>query len=386
MIQYFLEILRKIIVVNLLIIIVVFGNGNRISFRKLLIVSQNDTETYSTNKNQIYAFRENITLNLILKARIENMYSSVFFSEVDDIILDEDTVYNKKIISWENYNSQNIVIKWYKIVPVNLDTVYFNNYNSLLPWANIEYEEILIEEWQNKWQVSLDSIKSYDEIFPGTMRFKAEIAFLGEFAETPGIASRTIVSGDYYSGLNEDVFRVGILGNSGNSFADYLCLFRNIPFIQNCGSWNNSWEEHQTVKWIGVNNKAAIIRAAELAGRNLHKYFDKLPIPQYNNFELTDYYYYPVIRKNDFYYTRNNKLVNLNEFLFNAGDFIIYRDNLCVFLNDKSPVNSIHKGLSNNLLDNQDEVIFTDKSSWNFEKINKAIGDSLVLIRWKKRW
>lgn len=80
-----------------------------------------------------------------------------------------------------------------------------NNFKSLLPWARIKYCEVPIPEWNNRWSVSLKSLNNIDNFFPGTLWFKAEIAFQSQFVSTPGVESRYIVMSGDYGGLSKDV-------------------------------------------------------------------------------------------------------------------------------------------------------------------------------------
>lgn len=112
-------------------------------------------------------------------------------------------------------------------------------------------------------------------------------------------------------------------GRSGNRFVDYLLTFRNLPYIENTGSWNNYWEEHQTVEWIGGDLQTFIVRAAELAGRPLIKYIHKIPLPEINFYEITDYYSRMAFLSLGNYITFDGEPVYLSKYAYNVGDFIV---------------------------------------------------------------
>jgi len=327
-----------------------------------------------------------VRLYLVLEARVEDLFSSIYISRINSISIAGDTLPYNKIKTWRFFGYSDPLIRWYRIGPEKLDTVYVNNFDNLLPWARVKYCEVPIPEWNDRWSVSLKSLKNVDDFFPGTMCFKAEIAFQGQFVSTPGVESRYIVISGDYGGLSKEVFRLIVKGRSGNRFVDYLLAFRNIPYIENTGSWNNCWEEHQTVEWIGGNLQTFIVRAAELAGKPLIKYLNKIPVPEINFFEITDYYSKMALLSSGNYITMDGEQVYLNKYAFDVGDFIVKGANCAILYKDRSPVSSKVGSNPNKRLDESDLILQFNKGSMEIVPIGEALGDSLILIRWKERW
>ncbi|RKY52322.1 MAG: hypothetical protein DRP89_07870 [Candidatus Neomarinimicrobiota bacterium] len=377
---------KYLIQIVCLFLIFSFETIAQIDFRNIHIVSQVNNEKVATDKSRIVDSGDVVRLYLVLEARVEDLFSSIYITLINSISIAGDTVPRTRIKVWNFLEQSNPLIRWYRVEPEKLDTVYMNNFNNLLPWARVKYCEVPIPEWNDRWSVLLKSLNNVDDFSPGTIWFKAEIAFQGQFVSTPGVESRYIVMSGDYGGLSEDVFRLTVKGRSGNRFVDYLLTFRNIPYIENTGSWNNCWEEHQTVEWIGGDLQTFIVRAAELAGRPLIKYLNKIPVPELNFFEITDYYSRMALLSSGNYITMNDEPVYLNKYAFDIGDFIVKGSNCAIMYKDRSPVSSKAGGNPNRRLDESDLILQVNKRSMEIVPIGEALGDSLILIRWKKRW
>jgi len=377
---------RYIFQIICLILTFSVGTIARIDFRNIHIVSKVNNEKVATDKSRIVESGNVVRLYLVLEARVEDLFSSIYIAPINSISIAGDTVPRTRIKVWNFLEQSNPLIRWYRVEPEKLDTVYMNNFNNLLPWARVKYCEVPIPEWNDYWSVSLESLNNVDDFSPGTMWFKAEIAFQGQFVSTPGVESRYIVMSGDYGGLSKEVFRLTVKGRTGNRFVDYLLAFRNIPYIENTGSWNNYWEEHQTVEWIGGDLQTFIVRAAELAGRPLIKYLNKIPVPEVNFFEITDYYSRMTFLSSWNYITIDGEPVYLNKYAFDIGDFIVKASKCAVMYRDRSPVSSKAGGDPNRRLDEADLILQFNKRSMEIVPLSETFGDSLILIRWKERW
>ncbi|MBL7135697.1 MAG: hypothetical protein ISS81_03770 [Candidatus Marinimicrobia bacterium] len=358
----------------------------QIEFRKLNIVTIINNESIATDQSRIVELGDVVRLYLVLEARVDDYFSSIYISPINSISIAGDTIPYNRIRPWDFLGYSDPLIRFYKVEPDKLDTVYMNNFKSLLPWARIKYCEVPIPEWNNRWSVSMKSLNNIDNFFPGTLWFKAEIAFQGQYVSTPGVESRYIVMSGDYGGLSKDVFKLTMKGRSGNRFVDYLLTFRNLPYIENTGSWNNYWEEHQTVEWIGGDLQTFIVRAAELAGRPLIKYIHKIPLPEINFYEVTDYYSRMTFLSLGNYITLDGEPVYLNKYAYNVGDFIVKGSKCAVMYKDRSPIDSKARGSPNRRLDEADLVLLVNKKSMEIVPLGEAFDDSLILIRWKVRW
>jgi|GEM_PF-713707 len=373
----------KIILILLCPVIICLA---QIDFRQLHIVSTLKNAEYACNGCCIAEGNEDITFTLALSARVENLFSEIYLTPAAGLIMAGDTIPAERLRKWDYFAKYKPLIRWYRIFPVKLDTVYQNDPEKIAQWARILYEEIPIPEWNDKWSANLSTLNGYERFFPGTIWLKAEIAYQGRFAATPGIESRfRIASGDY-GGLSNTVFHVSKKGLSGNRFLDYMLMFRNLPYIRNPNSWNGHWSEHQAKNWIGGDVLAFTYFAVALAGRPLQKYYGKLPMPPANGFELTDYYGRQAHRENEFYLMNNEKPVYLNQDYFSPGDFIVNRYQVAVLARDLSPINSKEAGEPNRRLDSSDLVLMNCGGALELYPLREALGDTITLIRWKKRW
>ncbi|PIS27302.1 MAG: hypothetical protein COT43_11265 [Candidatus Marinimicrobia bacterium CG08_land_8_20_14_0_20_45_22] len=351
------------------------------------IVSRINYSEVTSDSNRILSSSDALQMSLVLAMRLDGLYSPTYLTPMRDIVLSGDTISSNRIAKWEDFERSQPLIRWYAILPEKTDTVYTNTPTKIDPWARIQYREIPIPEWNDKWLVELKSLPSFSDYFPGTIRFKVSVAFGREFVSTPGKESRFVVRGYDYGGLSDEVLRVSVRASTGNRFADNLMIFRNVPFIANAGGWNDYWSDHQTVNWIGGNFGSFIVRAAELGGRPLINYFGKLPMPERNSYKVTDYYSWLATIENGVYcLVGNGKGAEIDRYTFGVGDFIFHKDKFVVLFQDRSPLESEEAGCPNALLDVSDLVITSEKGSLEVKTLSEAIGDSVSLIHWNKRW
>lgn len=355
-------------------------------FRKLEIVCNSNNSRYAQTGSVIANSRDEITLALVLSARVEKLYSEIYISPVNGLIMANDTIPPDRLRNWDYFKTGNPVIRWYLILPANLDTVYRNTPKMRSQWAQVIYREIPIPEWNNQWSVSIANLKEFQQLFPGTVRFKAEIADQGQFVATPGLESRSRIATGDYGGLSSQVFRLSLKGQTGNRFLDNLLMFQNLPYIANSNSWNGYWREHQTRQWIGGDLMTFTYFAAELSGRSLLSYFGKLPMPPANTFDITDYYGREAHCEDGFYKLDNAEPVALDPGYFGLGDFIVNRYKVAVLARDLSPTGTAPSMLPNRRLDASDLVLMNSDSALKMIPLREALGDTLTLVRWRKRW
>jgi len=351
-------------------------------FQAVDIFSKKAEETVASGAHRIYRPYHDVQLGVVLTTRSstpteKNRYFSVF----DQLIIAEDTINAAGELSLSE-----TVIRWYQILPQKIDTLYYNYYHNLLPWARVQYEEQVIAAWNDQWQVKLASLPRYNELFPGTIWLKVAVAQGRQYVQSPAMESRQTVPQGDYGGLNAEVFRISVAGQNAHSLIDNLLTFRNVPVIINPGSWNNTWADHQTTNWIGGNMRSFIVFAAELAGRSLAPYRHQFPLPQLNNYRVTDYYTRRVFLSEDRYLMNWEQPVKLDPAVFGVGDLIYKNQQLSVFYQDRSPVMSAHRGYPNGWLDTTDQIITIQQGILDIYPLGTAVGDSLILIRWKERW
>jgi len=357
-----------------------------LDLRKLEIVSNLNNAEYTRNEACIAEGNDKIELSLVLSARIENLFSEIFITPNSGLIMNGDTIPVERLRPWDFFNNQKPLIRWYLILPAKTDTVYRNSALMMTQWAQVTYKEIPIQEWNDRWAVNVSELKNGAQLFPGTVWFKAELAFHGQFIATPGIESRYRIASRDYGGLSDTVFRLSRKGQTGNRFLDNLLMFQNLPFIANPNSWNGYWSDHQTKCWIGGDLRNFIYFAAELAGRPMLEYYGKLPLPPMNAFDITDYYGQEARYEDGFYLMRNTKQVPIDSRYFGPGDFIINRYQIAVLVSDQSPNDTTFITMPNRCLDGADLVLMNRGGALKLFPLREALGDTIQLIRWRKRW
>ncbi len=353
----------------------------QLQFRSVDIYSQEDTAEPAVAEHCIYRPHHDVRLGIVLKTQPAADKDSRYYSTFEQIIINADT-----LRTTGEFLPDESVVRWYVIRPKRLDTLYYNYYHNLLPWARVQYRETLIPEWNDRWQVALHSLSRYDKYFPGTIWLKVAFAHSKQYLTSPSMESRFYVPQGDYGGLTNKVCRISIAGHCGQPLVDNLLIFRNVPVIANPGSWNNTWSEHQTPNWIGGNMRSFVICAAELAGRSLAPYLNRFTLPQLNDFTITDYYARQVFLVEGQYLINWESPVALSAAVYTVGDLILKDRQLSVFYQDNSPLVSAQKGYPNGLLDTTDQVITIRDGILDIYTLGESLGDSLTLIRWKERW
>jgi len=375
--------------VVLITAIILFGNTifAQIQLLKIEIIGNRNNTEFWTNSAVVADQGDNLRLSFLLTVRPEGLYSSVYMSPRKNIIINVDTLKSDNILPLSELLTKKISVRWYLITPVNLDTAYMNHPGYVSPFAIIPYQESMIKEWNDKVEITLNSLGKFDELFPGTAWFKVELYHGKDFIASTDINYRFKVYNTIdFGGLSEDVFRVSFRGRTGSKLLDNILLYRNIPLIKNPGSLSTVWGDHQTTKWIGGNLNSFTVSAALQLGIRLVDYVDKLPLPEYNYYEVTDYYRRKAVLSADYYTADGDDRIVLNDHIFAQGDIIIGKNRIALFYEDKSPPTSVNRGKPNELLDRFDLILECNENSIRVGTIAEMIGDTLKLIRWNHRW
>lgn len=355
----------------------------QIEIQKLHLVTAPAHLTYYHNANSLYEGDDIVKTAIVLEARIAPMHSITYLTPINNLILDNDTISSSRCEKWERFSRSKPLIKWFLILPEKLDTIYRNSGSPKSPWANVRYIEIPIKAWENKWEVRIDELPNKKNYLPGTIWLKAAVAFQGQYVASPGIDSKyRLHDGQYYGGLSPAVRRITIKGSTRHPFVDHLLALRNLPYIENAASWNSYWADHQTKCWIGGNNHSFYQIAAELAGRSLLRYFNQIPIPAYNHFQLTTNYSEIVLLEEQVYRRTDKSGIYLTKNNFGLGDFILKGNLEAVLIQDRNPFGEV----PNQLLDSNDLVVCWLKGRMELAPLAEILGDSLLLIRWVQRW
>jgi len=375
--------------ISRLILIFAFQSiiSGQVQFLDALIVgNRNNAEVWS-DSNLIVDNGDVVKMAAVATARVSGMFSSTYLCAVDSLIINNATITNQKITSYPSVAKDRIRIQWYWIEPVNPDTFYSNTLQSVTPYPIIPYQEILIPEWSDKWIVNLSDLKNKDQVFPGTAWFKVELSTYNQYLASPGKESRTkVLQTIDYGGLSDRVFRIQKRGRSGNIFMDNLISLRNIPFISNPVSWCGTWWDHQTNLRIGGNLASFLILAADLSHVSLWNYVERIPIPELNYYQVTDYYQNEVYLNGDYYVAQNGQKIALNDFLFSQGDILLNKDRMAVFYQDFAPDGTENYMHGDKYLGCNDLVLECNYNSLRLNSVQSTLGDTLVLIRWKQRW
>ncbi|MBN2602290.1 MAG: hypothetical protein JXR87_09885 [Candidatus Marinimicrobia bacterium] len=385
------KVLKKIQINYIVLLSAIILSGTllfaQVQLSKIEIIRNRNNSEFWTNSSVIADQGDNLRLSFLLTVRPEGFYSSVYTSPRWNIILNGDTLQSDNILPLSELFAQKITIRWYLIMPVKLDTAYMNHPGYVSPFAIIPYQETLIKEWSDKTEITLNSLGKFDELFPGTAWFKVELYYGKDFISSANINYRFKVYDTVdFGGLSEAVFRISYKGRTGSKLLDSVLLYRNLPLIKNPVSSTTLWSDHQTTKWIGGNLNSFIITAAMQLGVRLDEYSDKLPLPEYNYYEVTDYYRKGVVLSADYFTVDKGERIVLNDHIFTQGDFIIGKNQIALFYEDKSPPTSVERGRPNELLDRYDLVLGCNENSIRIGTIEDMIGDTLSLIRWNHRW
>ena len=383
-------VMKKLLkIIGWLILIISFRNSiyGQVQFLDALIVgNRNNAEVWS-DSNLVVDNGDVVKMAAVIIARVSGMFSVTYLCAEDSLIINDETISNQKIISYAAVAKDKIRIQWYRLEPVNLDTFFCNALQSVTPYPIIPYQEILIPEWSDKWIVNLSDLKSQDQIFPGTAWFKIEISTYNQYLTSPGKESRTKVLKTFdYGGLSDKVFRIQKRGRSGNIFVDNLISLRNIPYIINPVSWCGTWADHQTNLRIGGNLASFLVLAADLSNVPLWNYIERIPLPELNYYQVTDYYKKEVSLKGDHYVTKDGQKIALNDFLFNRGDILLNKNRIAVFYQDFAPTGTENYMAGDKYLGSNDLVLECNSHSLRLNSVQSTIGDTLILIRWKLRW
>jgi hypothetical protein len=163
-------------------------------------------------------------------------------------------------------------------------------------------------------------------------------------------------------------------------------VFRNLPYIANSNSWNGYWSDHQTKNWIGGDLMNFVYYAMELAGRSMLDYYGRLPMPPANAFDITDYFGQEARYEEGFYLMGSAKQVPIDSRYFGPGDFVINRYQIAVMVSDQSPNSTAFITLPNRCLDGTDLVLMNRGGALELVPLREALGDTIQVIRWRKRW
>jgi hypothetical protein len=376
-------------IISRLILVLSFQNiifGQVQLLEALIVGNRNNAEVWS-DSNLVVDNGDVVKMAAVVIARVDGMFSVTYLCAVDSLIINNETVPNRKITSYPSVAKDKTRIQWYRIEPVNLDTFYSNTLLSVTPYPIIPYQEILIPEWSDKWIVNLPDLKSQNQVFPGTAWFKVEISTYNQYLASPGRESRTkVLQTVDYGGLSDRVFRIQKRGRSGNIFTDNLISLRNIPYIRHPVSWCGTWADHQTNLRIGGNLASFLVLAADLSDVPLWNYIERIPIPELNYSQITDYYKKEVHLNGDFYVTKDGQKIALNDFLFSQGDILLNKNRIAVLYQDLAPTGTENYKDGNKYLGRNDMVLECNSHSLRLNSVQSTIGDTLVLIRWKQRW
>ena len=356
------------------------GQSRSIELQSATIIVQIDNRP-ATMQSVISNWDDKVDLIVLVRARLAGLFSSTYISPVDSIDFMSGGLLPKQVETWKITGCASPLIRWYLLTPTRTDSAFSNRLLSIAPYPRIVYQEVPIPEWNNLWQVSINDWNRKDLHFPGTIWFKAEVGFADQFVSTGGIESRMRVMENDYGGLDTTVFRLSIRGRTNCRFVDNLLLFRNIPYIQNPVSWNGIWEDHQTMRWIGGNWETFLMAAAWFSGESLLDFRGQLPVPEKNQFRVTEYYQRHIHLNEGIYQDQKQNPVTLSDYLFGPGDFIIKGDQSAVMFRDLGGIND----RPNRQLDAQDLVLYCRNASVAIGTVSQVMGDTLSLVRWKKR-
>lgn len=355
---------------------------SQVTLQHVSIVTAPVADRYYRTGNYIYAADERVQIGIVITARIPPLHSPTFLTECRNIIIGQDTIAPERCARWQTFSNQPPLIRWYLILPERTDTIYRNSRNIMAPWVDVKYQEIPLPSWENRWLVDLDELPARERYLPGTIWLKVAVAYRGQYVASPGTESKfRLPDGHFYGGLSPEVCRISVRGNSRNPFADNLIALRNLPYIANANSWNGYWADHQTKCWIGGNRDSFYQMAAELAGRNLIAYYQQLPLPVLNRYQLTDYYAKAVTLQGDVYTDKGGEIF-LSRNNFGIGDFILASGQEGILYTDCG----LSGHGSNFRLDGRDLVAFWAQGELRLGALSQTFGDTLTLVRWIQRW
>jgi hypothetical protein len=351
------------------------------------IIANKNSSAYWSDSSLVAGEGDIVQLSVALTVRLAAMYSPLYLSNYDRLIVNNDTIVTDQIYRIFDHLTKQPSIRWYRVKPVALDTIYQNYHRSVTPFAVIPYEEVLVPEWNNQWKIELRSLADYENIFPGTVWLKVEVCHDDDIITSPGSRQRLKVYDRFdFGGLSPQVFRVSVKAKTGSRFLDNIMLYRNLPAITNPESTSRLWTDHQTAHWIGGNLMSFAVSSARLLAVDISEWLGKLPLPELNYFEITDYYAKNVILNGDYYCSRQGEKIGLDDFRFTIGDIIIGDNRTALFYRDNSPDESAMPGAANGLLDRSDLIIECNRNSLRIRTMGEFYPDPISLLSWIPRW
>lgn len=375
------ENILKSIKFSLIIILMILAGSELMAQTRLLnikIIGNRNFSDYWNTTSVIADKGDNLRLSFIAEVRPEGLYSSVYISSCHQVIDQGDTLRNELIFPLEKFLDGNITVRWYLIQPTNLDTMYLNHPGYVTPYAYIPYREIPIKNWNDQRVMDLRSLENYGELFPGTIRLKVELYHGNELVSSGGANSRFKVMNTIdYGGLNDCVYRISYRDRTGSRLLDNVLLFRNLPLIGNPVSFTINWQDHQTMQWIGGNLNTFTAAAAEMLGRPIFKEVDRIPLPELNYFEETDYYLKNAVLDQGYYYSAGGNKIIVSDYYFFLGDYVINEDRVAMFYRDSEP---------QGFLNGSDLVLECNHNALRIGALSEIMGENITLIRWKERW
>lgn len=225
------------------------ANLHGIELKKIIIVSRVNNEKITTEKSKFAHQGDKVELFCVLEAVIEN--NVVYFSEAEQIELDNRKIPASKMRKWDVNSLKNIEIEWFKVEPYMMheklkgndpECLWFKWYtNAHVPGCNknrgwidydqIEYKEIKIVNEKNKWIIGADAHPT-DILYDinnglGVMRYKVMVThYSGDHKQI--ICSLGKESVNNY-GIIPKVHMVNF--RKDDSFLGWLSSFFNVPGV-----------------------------------------------------------------------------------------------------------------------------------------------------------
>ncbi|MBU4446562.1 hypothetical protein KJ656_16020 [bacterium] len=120
-----------------------------------------------------------------------------------------------------------------------------------------------------------------------------------------------------------------------------------------------------------------------MSGIKLWNYLDKLPLPELNFYDITEYYRKNVYLNDDIFNTEEGETIVLNKIIYDKGDILLNNDRVGILNEDCSPINSEQGSGPNKILDRYDLILECNYHSLQITTIEQSLGDAIQLIRWK---
>jgi len=299
----------------------------RIELSNAYIVSKTEQESIATSAPKYPTIDDTVSLYLVLQGKKDG--ETRYFSEIGDMVIDGRDIQQDKISRWDESRYGSLSINWFKVEPTQH---YLSNTDPEWHWEKIDYAETNFNN-DNKWSVFADVNPTHlkPQNGMGTMRYKVVVNYGNGKLSTPGAESYG------KTGINDNVHRISVRGNTGIPIVDWAYSFMNQPYIWGSATPTGKDKDHQSDRYIGADCADLVVAAARKAGHNI-SYGGSHNISPNDLRRDTEFISEKPELNNDGIYRENGKKVEIDEDNVRIGDVVLYNRHVGILTQDLPPI------------------------------------------------